>query len=249
MRGWKALTVLLGIIVLCCTVGVWAFATWLVPLIFPTGQLWPTGPDDLWMWVCVGSTVVGIVLGFVIDNSPLWTDRLPFLSDAGAAASNSGAAIGLIGAVATVAALNPTDALAIGILAALAVGFAGLAWRRIRSTIRETRAHHREIDRVRELHATGTQVRAQVVDVRFHRTWLGGSNPLFTVTADYDTPSGRRRAEGRVTTSPADAPIEDGTVLLWYSGDGSDTENVDIVQDPDSIRDPNAEKTYEAPVF
>lgn len=82
MRGWKALTVLLGLIVVFCGVGTWAFITWIAPLIFSTAQLWPTGPNELWRWLCIGGTIAGIVLGFTIDDSPLWTDRLPFLSDA-----------------------------------------------------------------------------------------------------------------------------------------------------------------------
>lgn len=36
-------------------------------------------------------------------------------------------------------------------------------------------------------------------------------------------------------------------MLLWFTDDGRDTENVDMVPDPDSIRDPDAAKTYEAP--
>lgn len=249
MRGWKALTVLLGLIVVFCAIGTWTFITWIAPLVFSMAQLWPTGPDALWMWLCIGGTIAGIVLGFSIDESTLWTDRLPLMSDAGAAASNTGAAIGILGSAITIAVLEPTDPLAVLIIAAIGVAFVGFAWRRIRSSIRETRAHHREIARMRELHATGTQVRAQVVDVHFHNTWMGGSDPLFTVTAEYDTPSGRHRADDRLSTSPADAPVEGGTVLLWFAGDGSDAENVDIVEDPDSIRDPNAERTYEAPVF
>lgn len=245
MRGWKALTVLLSLIVVFCAIGTWTFITWIAPLIFSTAQLWPTGPDDLWKWLCIGGTVAGIVLGFAIDESTLWTDRLPLMSDAGAAASNTGAAIGILTSAITIAVLDPTDPLAILIIVAIGGVFVGFAWRRIRSTINETRAHHRDIDRMRKLHANGTRVRAHVVDVHFHNTWIGGFDPLFTVTAEYDTPSGPRQAEGRLSTSPADAPIEGGTVLLWYSDDGSDTENVDIEEDPDSIRDPDAAKTYE----
>lgn len=248
MRGWKALTVLLGLIVVFCAIGTWTFITWIAPLIFSTAQLWPTGPDGLWMWLCIGGTVAGIVLGFTIDESTLWTDRLPLMSDAGAAASNTGAAIGILGSAVSIAMLDPTDPLAILIIVAIGAVFVGFAWRRIRSTIHETRAHHSEIARMRNLHATGTQVRAQVVDVHFHHTWIGGFDPLFTVTAEYDTPSGRRRAEDRLATSPADAPVEGGTVLLWYSDDGSDTENVDVEEDPDSIRDPAAAQAYEEPM-
>ena len=72
---------------------------------------------------------------------------------------------------------------------------------------------------------------------------LGGNSPLFTVTAEYTTPSGRQRGEGRVMTSIAGAPIVGGTVLLWFAGDGSDTSNIDIKQDPHSVIDPDAEIT------
>ena len=70
MRGWKALTVLLGLIVVFCGVGTWAFITWIAPLIFSTAQLWPTGPNELWRWLCIGGTIAGIVLGFTIDRFP-----------------------------------------------------------------------------------------------------------------------------------------------------------------------------------
>lgn len=247
MRGWKALIVLLGLIVMFCAIGTWTFITWITPLVFSTAQLWPTGPDELWMWLCIGGTTAGIVLGFTIDQSTLWTDRLPLRSDAGAAASNTGAAIGILGSAVSIARLDPTDLLAVLFIAAIGVIFVGFAWRRIRSTIRETRAHHREIARMWDLHTTGTQVRAQVVEVHFHNTWLGGFSPLFTVTVEYDTPSGQQRGAGRLVTSPTDAPIVGGTVLVWFTGDGHDTENIDVVQDPDSIRDPDAERTYEPP--
>lgn len=244
MRGWKALSVLLGLIVVLCGIGAWACITYLVPIIVPIGPLWPAAPTDVLLGF--GCLVAGSLLAVIIDYSPTWTDRLPLISDAGTAASLSGAGIGALTATVSIAMADPTDPLWIAITAALALVFAGLAWRRVRTAIAETRRHGDGIARVEDLHATGTRVRGLVEHVHFHRTWLGDA-PLFSVTASYQTPSGRRQATGRMFTAPADAPVVGGTVFVWFAGDGSDTENIDVEQDSDSIRDPDAAKTYEAP--
>lgn len=244
MRGWKALTVLLGLIVVLCGLGTWAIITHLVPSIVPIGPLWPAAPAD--MLLGIGGLVAGSLLAFVVDYSPTWTNRLPLMSDAGTAASLSGASIGALIAAVSIAMADPTDPMWIVITAAVTLVLAGLAWRRIRTAIAETRRHGDGIARVDALHATGTRVQGIVEKVHFHHTWLVDA-PLFSVTASYQTPSGRRQATGRMITAPADAPTAGGTVFVWFSGDGTDIENIDLVQDPDSIRDPDAAKTYEAP--
>jgi len=246
MRGWRALTVLLGLIVVFCGVGTWSLLTWIAPVIFPIAEVWPGASIDLWMWVCFGGILAGALLSFSIDYSSLWTNRLPLMSDAGSAASSTGAALGALIAAITIASLDPTDPWAILIIAAIGALFAGLAWRKMRSATRETRDHRRRLERLRDLHARGSQVRAEVEDVHFHHTWFW-NEPVFTVTARYDTPSGERRGSGQMITPAADAPLIGGTALLWFAGDGSDSENIDIAQDPDSIRDPDAGTTYRAP--
>lgn len=47
MRGWKALTALLGLVLVLCGIGTWAFITYLVPAIVPIGPLWPAAPSDI----------------------------------------------------------------------------------------------------------------------------------------------------------------------------------------------------------
>lgn len=245
MRGWKALTVLLGLSVVLCGIGTWAFVAYLVPTIIPIGPLWPPSPGDIWL--ASGGLIAGSLVSFAVDYSPTWTTRLPLMSDAGTAASLSGAAIGALIATTSIAFADPTDPVAILISAAVAPVLAGLAWRRIRSAKRETRTHGDDIVRRKVLHETGTRVHGVVEHVHFHNTWLFGDHPLFSVTASYPTPSGRRRATDRLYTRIPDAPVVGGTVFIWFAGDGDDTENIDIVRDPDSIRDPDAAKTYEAP--
>lgn len=246
MRGWKALSVLLALIAILTGIGTWAFITWLIPIIIPTGEIWPVGPTGLWMWLCIGGTIAGLFLGFIIDYSPLWTNRLPILSDAGSAASMTGAAAGAAAATASLATAEPADLFAMLTAGAVTVVLSGLAWRKFLSATREARDHNRNIVRINTLHATGTRVRAVVEDVDFQQFWLW-NDPVFTVTARYDTPSGPQRSTGRVIMSAADAPIVGGTVLLWFAGDGSDVENTDLRRDPDSIRDPHAAETYQAP--
>lgn len=246
MRGWKALSVLLALIAILTGIGTWAFITWLIPIIIPTGEIWPVGPTDLWMWLCIGGIIAGILLGFIIDYSPLWTSRLPLLSDAGSAASTTGAACGAAAATISLGRAEPADPVAILVAGAGAVVLAGFAWRKILSATRETRDHNRNLERVNVLRASGTRVRAVVENVDFRQFWLW-NEPVFTVTARYDTPSGQQRSTGRVIMSAADAPVVGGTVLLWFAGDGSDVENTDMSQDPESIRDPNAAEMYQAP--
>ena len=256
MRGWKMLTVLLTLIVVCCAIGTWAFIAYLAPIVLGTGGMGTGGMGTAeigsgeqigLLWLAIGATLAGILLGFALDYSSLWTDRLPLLSDTGSAASLTGSAIGGIAAAVTFAVAVQNASLAVIIAAVIGLVFAFLAWRRIRSAVREARAHDSELARVDALHAEGTRVRADVVDVHFQNTWVGGNAPLFTVTAEYDTPSGRQRAEGRTITTPETAPVVGGTVLLWFAGDGSDTSNIDIWRDPESVADPDAAETYRAP--
>lgn len=244
MRGWKALVVLLTLIAVLSGIATWAFITYLAPLILDADGIGLGTLDTLWL--AIGTTVAAVLLGFAIDWSSSWTNRLPLLSDAGTAASLSGATVGAATATVAYAGAGPRDPLTILIPTLIALVFAVLAWRRIHSTVRETRSHIANVERLHALHETGIQVRGDVVDVHFHHTWLGDS-PLFTVTAAYDTPSGRRHSEGRVITSIPGAPVVGGTVLVWFAGDGSDVHNIDIVQDPESILDPEAPKTYRAP--
>lgn len=246
MHGWKALIVLLGLVVVLCGIGTWAFIAYLVPTVIPVGPLWPAPPTDIWL--AAGCLVAGSLVGFSIDYSPIWTTRLPLMSDAGTAASLSGATLGALVATTSIALADPTAPVSILISTAVSFGLAALAWRRIRSAKRETRTHGDNIARMKALHATGTRVRGVVEHVHFHHTWLVGS-PLFSVTASYQTPSGRREATARLCTSAEAAPIAGGTVFVWFAGDGSDTDNVDMVRDPDSIRDPDTAKTYEAPSY
>jgi len=245
MRGWKALIVILGLITVLFGVGAWALITWVTSLAGTTDPIWPEGSDELWIWAFIGTTIAGFLLSFTLDYSSLWTDRLPFLSDAGSAASTTGVAIGSAAAVISIARAG-ADQSAIIIVGIVAVVAAGIAWRKVHSAVRETRARHRNIERLHDLHATGTRVRAVVEDVEFRQPWLW-NEPVFTVTARYDTPSGSQQAAGRLVTPAADAPVVDGTVLLWFSGDGTDTSNIHIERDPDSILDPDAATTYEAP--
>lgn len=246
MRGWKALIVLLGVTGALTAVGAWALAAYLVPTIIPIGPLWPARPSDPWLAACC--LIGGSLTAFAVDYSPTWTTRLPLMSDAGTAASLSGAAIGALVATASIASADPTDPLAILIIAAVSIIFAALAWRRIRSAKRETRTHGDNIVRRNALHETGTRVQGVVEHVHFHNTWLG-DHPLFSVTVSYPTPSGQQQATGQLYTPIPDAPIAGGTVFVWFTADGGDTDDIDIDTDPDSIRHPDAAKTYEAPSY
>lgn len=253
MRGWKALAVLLTLITVCNAAFAWAVAvlvliaiTWSglvsgeMPLSPAVMTLWP-GAMTVWPWMLIGGLPAAFIFQFFVHWSSMWTDKLPEMSDAPNAASLTGVTIGLL--VATCSSPSPMGWVLGGCATLI---FAFLAIRMLRRTAVEIREQREYIGRMEDLHLRGSRVRADVEHVHFLNTWEGEA-PLFEVTAGYDTPSGRRNTTGRLVTSGAGAPVVGGTVLLWFLGDGSDTENVDMDDDPMSIRDPDAAEKYEAP--
>lgn len=251
MHGWKALTVLLVLIAACYAAFAWALSSlllvaliWSDPAtILPGAQFLSLSEPMLVAWACmlIGGMPAGMLFQGIAHYSSWWTDRLPDMSDAPDAAALAGGALGIL--VATVGAPTPLGwALGGGAF----VIFAFLAIRLLRRAVAETREQAEEVARIEDLRANGTRVRADVEHVHFLHTWHG-KLPLFEVTASYDTPSGRRTASGRVLSIPAGAPIVGGTVQLWFLGDGADSDNIDMDEDPQSTPDPDAATTYEAP--
>lgn len=252
MRGWKALAVLLTLIAVCSAAFAWAVTVLVLVAItwseLVSGEMslsgammpWP-GSTTLWLWMLIGGFPAACVFQFFAHWSSTWTDKLPEMSDAPNAASLTGGTMGIL--VGTCSSPSPTGWLLGGCATLI---FAFLAIRMLRRTAVEIREQREYIERLDDLHLRGTRVRADVEHVHFLNTWQGEA-PLFEVTVSFDTPSGRQNATGRVVTSRAGAPIAGGTVLLWFLDDGSDTENIDIDEDPMSIREPDAEEMYEAP--
>lgn len=252
MRGWRVLSVLLTLIVACYAAFAWALSVLLLtaliladPSALAAGGghafAWSESMLVPWMWMLIGGMPAGMLLQGIAHYSSWWTDRLPMMSDAPDAAALTGGALGVAVAV---AGAGTTLGWALG-----GAVFAILAFftiRMLHRAVAEAREQAEEVDRVDDLHAHGTRVRADVEDVHFLQTWIG-ETPLFDVTASYESPSGRRTTTGRVLSTRAGAPMVGGTVLLWFAGDGSDAENIDMVEDPTSIRDPDAERIYEPP--
>jgi len=251
MHGWKALTVLLTLVAACYGAFTWALSSLLlVALIMsdpsamlPGAQFLSLSEPMIVAWACmlIGGMPVGMLFQGIAHYSSWWTDRLPDMSDAPDAAALVGGALGVL--VATVDAPTPLG-WALG--AVVFMIFAFLAIRMLRRAVAETREQAEEVARIDDLRASGTRVRADVEHVHFLHTWHG-ELPLFEVRASYDTPSGRRTASGRVLSIPAGAPVVGGTVQLWFLGNGADSDNIDMGEDPQSIRDPDAATTYEAP--
>ena len=252
MRGWKALSILLTLIAVCWASFAWALSLLLLTALIladPSALTAGAGPAFAWSeamivpWICmlIGGMPVGMLLQGVAHYSSWWTDRLPMLSDAPDAAALTGGALGV--GIAVAGAGTTLGWVLGGVVFAI---LAFLAIRILRRAVAETREHAEEVNRVDDLHAQGSRVQGDVEDVHFLHTWIGES-ALFDVTASYDSPSGRRTANGRVLSSPAGAPVVGGTVLLWFAGDGSDAENIDMDEDPTSIRDPEAARIYEPP--
>ncbi|MGO2683243.1 MAG: hypothetical protein ACTIAA_03380 [Microbacterium sp.] len=252
MHGWKVLAVLLALITACYAAFAWALSVLLLtaliladPSALATAGAhafaWSGSMQVSWMWMLIGGMPAGMVLQGIAHYSSWWTERLPQMSDAPDAAALTGGGLGVLVAV---AGAGTTLGWILG--GAVFALFAFLAIRMLRRAVAETREQAEEIDRIDDLRAHGTRVRADVDAVHFLHTWIG-ELPLFEVTASYDTPSGRRTASGRVLSIPAGAPIVGGTVQLWFTGDGADSDNVDMDEDPQSIRDPDAAETYDAP--
>lgn len=254
MRGWKVLSVLLVLIAACFASFAWALSALLLSvLVFADPSAIAAGVGTIFdapesvlmmgMGMLIGGMPVGLALQIIVHYSSWWTDRLPLMSDAPDAASLTGGALGVAVAVAV-----PGAGTALGWVlgGTVFVILAFFAIRMLHRAVAEAREQATEVDRIDDLRAHGTRVRADIEDVQFLHTWIG-EMALFTVTASYESPSGPRTATARVLSTPAGAPIIGGTVLLWFAGDGSDAENVDMDEDPKSIRDPDAERIYEPP--
>jgi len=242
--GWTVTGVLLAAEAAFTGAAAWALAAFVLPAI-------DAGLDDEWppveigtlAWLLPASAMAAVLVGGLLMYACLWTRDVPSLSPIGRESGEWGTCAGLlVVAVQIVAA----DSLRLGALVALAVALvaAVLAWRSTGATVRGIRAHRRERERLARLHARGSRVRGDVREIRFLNIWLGGIDPLFEVTAAYDTPSGRRVATGHVATSPADAPMVGGSVHVWFLGDGHDTDDIDMDTDPDSPKDPDAVELY-----
>lgn len=236
MRGWKILPLHIAVAG-CYGVGAWALIMTVAPLV--VGDV-VEGSFIEWIILGFAGAVIASALEIFVLTTPRWSARLPLLADDGRTSGFTGAAIG------TLAAVPAQSSLLAQILAATAfLVLAILAVRRGRRSIREQYETVHEHARLIHLHEYGVRVRASVLEATFTHSWAGG--PGFVVTLAYETPSGRKESTERLYTSPAGAPIVGGTILLWFLGDGSDTENVDVQEDPDSIRDPYAVERYQDP--
>lgn len=234
MHGWSVLWVLLPLLGACAGAVSWVIvAQVLSGLTGGTGRPADADPAEVWMPLMLACWWIGLPLLVAASLSWMWTDRLPRMSGAPVTAGLWGTAVG---ALAATCGMRTPFALSVGGIVTLIItlGAAIALWR----TVRQTRAHLRDVDRVDHLQRLGTRVRADVESMSFLSTWVGGE-PQFDVTAAYDTPSGRRSVTRRILTSPSGAPVAGGTVLLWFRGDGSDTDDIHVAEDPSSIRNPH----------
>lgn len=234
MHGWKALSVLLPLLGACAGAVTWAIAAQILySLPRHAGGPEPADPAEIWIPLMSAGWWIGFPLLVVASLSWLWTDRLPRMSGAPVTAGLWGAALGALGAMCGAPA---PFALSVGGVVTLIITLVATIalWR----TVRQTRAHLRDVDRVDELQRHGTRVQADVESMDFLGAWIGG-DPQFDVTATYDTPSGRRSVTRRILTSPSGSPVVGGTVLLWFWGDGSDRDDIHMAEDPSSVRNPH----------
>lgn len=91
-----------------------------------------------------------------------------------------------------------------------------------------------------------SRVRARVVEVEFPGVWVDALG-LFHVTADYDDRAGTHRVHERLLLPINDAPVVEGTVVLWVDANGADPMDAFMEADPDSIRHPDPSEFLPAP--
>lgn len=222
-------------------VAVWTLLTQFLDSVLtddkPGAMTWPALSSDVTLWLLVGGFMVGAVLGRILDWVGIYNGL--GMNSPEPVVTSTGATVGALVAASGFRAM-PGSAIVWGVGAVLALITIRTTWRFIRD-MRGDQA--RSAYRAR-LRAEGTHVRADVVDVDFLQTWIG-SEPLFRVTARFDTPAGPVTATDRVLTSPAAAPIVDGTILVWYDPGGDPTDVVMKI-DETSPRDPEAVATYTA---
>lgn len=232
MRGWQWIIVLQLAVAASYGIGAWGIVMTVAPLI--AGDDLAGDFMELMVFVFIG-ILVACALEILLAITPWWSARLPLLADEGHFAGRAGAALGALAAVPAQHSLL-AHVLAVGAFLLLTI----LTVHRARKAVQEQHEAVHEHARLMHLHAYGTSVRANVLEA-IH---IGGG-PTFLVAVEYMTPSGRHEVtDHHVFTSPAGAPVVGGTMLLWFMADGSDTENIDIEEDPASIRDPEAAERY-----
>lgn len=232
MRGWQWIVALQILVAACHGIGAWAFAMTVAPLI--AGDTFDGDYPVLMLFFFVGILAASVLETF-LAVAPWWSAHFPLLADEGPTVGYAGAAIGVL-----IAAPVQRSLLAQLLAAAIFVLLVFLAVRSGRNTIHEQYDAVYEHARLMHLHAYGTRVRAEVLESTYTNT-----GPTFVVTLEYATPCGRKEVTTRVHTSAIGAPIAGGTMLLWFLADGADVDNIDIEEDPESIREPGAAERYQ----
>lgn len=246
--GWAITVPILALLAISAAGAAWTGAGITLPM-FDTAveRDWHPMDEDTLFWLFPVLVITAAVLTGILMYAGTWTRSLPLLSPIGSETWAWGAAVGFGGAAAQILSVHGAGlAAAVAVAAALAV--AGLAVRRTRTTREGVRAEQVRQAEVAELRERGTRVRAEVREVVFRSTWLGGNLPVFSVTAAFETPSGPRTATDTLVTAPADAPIAGGTVYVRYLDDEPGEERMRTLfeVDPDSPKDPDAADTYDA---
>lgn len=194
-------------------------------------RTWADAPTAAWCALLIVICGAIAVLGLrSLARADEWLDDLPAKSYLPSVARFAGVALGALGATATTGQFGIR--LVAGAIAVAAVVFTVLRARMLRSEIVDMRVERARVDALR---AHGRRVRATVIEAEFTQVWVG-SMMLFEVTAEYIARSGTHRVRERLFVGIDDAPVVDGTVLLWVTADGSAPTDVHMEVDPDSIR-------------
>lgn len=101
----------------------------------------------------------------------------------------------------------------------------------------------RRLARAERLRATGTKTVGRVTHIALReKVDPRGEKPLFILTARFDTPAGPRKHRQTIPLALTEVPPLGGTVLLWYTGDGS--RQVHLEPDPACPPNPDPHAHY-----
>lgn len=213
-------------------VSVWAVGCFVSDLLVTPGP--SDSANTAWFLIpAVGGLLLASFAATVLGRAHEWVDALPVKSFLPGAVALSGSAVG-----AAVSAFSTPPwgwQIASGLAAVAIATIATVRFRLLAGEVRDTRTERTRIERLRTL---GTRVRASVDEVEAPGVWVGPLC-LFVVTASYESGDAAHTVTEQLLAPIADAPVVDGSVLLWVITDDPDPSNVVMEADPDSIRHPD----------
>lgn len=201
---------------------------------------WPPVPAAVTVSVILVAILLGIGLAILLDTSEPWSEQGGAPTAAGGIAGLLGAGLGLL--VAGPGFFHPLIALGTIVLGALLFLLGLLGLRAFRRALHRRYARHLRREHLRD---HGTRIVATITEVTWEETYPDG-DALFTVTAAFTTATGARLVIETILVPRADAPVVDGTVVIFHDDERAHPTGIDVLleADPNGQRDPDALEKY-----